>query len=148
MKNLLLSTAIVLSTATLASADSHGQLAMQVDNELATMNVNVDIDSLTEAQIKELYAALTSSETADEKGDAVRVVLNDHNVMFEEEADVDLVVTVPRSQIRAQVLNNSEDLGLTETRIRLLDDEKLAALFLLVNSDDPQMQVKADAIVN
>ncbi len=148
MKNLLLSTAIVLSTATLASADSHGQLAMQVDNELATMNVNVDIDSLTEAQIKELYAALTSSETADEKGDAVRAVLNDHNVMFEEEADVDLVVTVPRSQIRAQVLNNSEDLGLTETRIRLLDDEKLAALFLLVNSDDPQMQVKADAIVN
>ncbi len=148
MKNLLLSTAIVLSTVTLASADSHGQLAMQVDNELATMNVNVDIDSLTEAQIKELYAALTSSETADEKGDAVRAVLNDHNVMFEEEADVDLVVTVPRSQIRAQVLNNSEDLGLTETRIRLLDDEKLAALFLLVNSDDPQMQVKADAIVN
>ncbi len=148
MKNLLLSTAIVLSTATLASADSQGQLAMQVDNELATMNVNVDIDSLTEAQIKELYAALTSSETADEKGDAVRAVLNDHNVMFEEEADVDLVVTVPRSQIRAQVLNNSEDLGLTETRIRLLDDEKLAALFLLVNSDDPQMQVKADAIVN
>ncbi len=154
MKNLLLSTALVLSTATFAGAASHSQIAMQVDNELATMSMNVDIDSLTEEQVAELFSALTSAETAQDKQLAVEGVLNDENVMFEREQDADVVVVVdgadtmvPRSQLRAAVLESGDDLGLTDTRIRLLDDDKLGALFLLANGNDPDKMTKAQAIV-
>lgn len=148
MKNLLLSTALVISTAGFAAAGSHFQIEAQVENELALMQMDVDMDSLTEEQISQLYTTLTSTETASERDQKVRAVLNDWNVMVEDEEDPELALMIPRSQLRSLVYQKRGELGIEEIRVRTLTDDQLAALYLIANGNASDKQVQAKAIIN
>ncbi len=148
MKNLMLSTALVLSTAGFAAADSHFQIEAQVENELALMQMDVDMDSLTEEQISALYTTISSAETASERDKGVRAVLNDWNVTFENEDDPELTLMIPRSQLRSLVYAKRGELGIDQIRVRTLTDDQLAALYLIANGDASDKQVQAKAIIN
>ena len=150
MKKLIATTALVLSTATFAFAESHSQLAIKVDNRLAAMNIDVDMESLTDEQIASLYTALTSSEDHGEVKASVRAVMNDDNVVFEEPEDSDLTIVLPKSQLLASVRMNDEELGIEDVRLRDLSVEQLSALYLIATSTEnaSSKEAKAQAIVN
>ena len=73
MRNILLTTAFIMGTTGFANAASHSQIAMQVDNALAAMAIEVDIDSLSDEQISNIYTTITSSSSeSQERAKAVR----------------------------------------------------------------------------
>lgn len=152
MKNLLLTTALIMGTATFAHAASHTQIAMQVDNALASMAMEVDIDSLTEDQISALYTTISSSDNASEKRNKIRAQLNDMNVMATDmdDPDVEVRYVAPRSQLISLVRAKETELGIGNVSLRSLSDEQLVALYQLGNgsASASEKMSRAEGIVN
>lgn len=147
MKNLLLTTALIMGTTSFAHAASHSQIAMQVDNALASMNMEVDIDSLTEEQVSELYSAISSTDSASSKQSSIRAVLNDNNVVVTdmEDTPVELSYMMPRSQLVSIVRAKETELGIGNVRLRSLSDAQLTELYLLANGGDTSSEKMSKA---
>lgn len=149
MKKLLLTSAFVIATAGGALAGGHSQQAMMVDNLLSTYAMNVDVSSLTEDQVAELYLALTSTDDRAEAQQKVEAVLNDGNVAYEMEDDIVITVNTPRSTLRAAVQAKATELGIEDVPLRTLTDEQLTQLYLLGNGSESASvkMTKAEGII-
>ncbi len=144
MKNLLLSTAVVFATASFASAASHLMIANEVDNELATMSINVDVNALTEDQVNQLYQA-TQVEDTNERRAAIENVIRDSGMEMTEMDATPVAVSYPRNQLMLQVRNSAVDLGIENVSLRSLSDEQLTELYFLANGNEPEGDKKAMA---
>lgn len=144
MKNLLLSTALVLATASVAGAAAHTMLANQVDNDLATMSINVDVNTLTEDQVNVLYQALQTEGTNERKA-AVESALRDAGVDMSMDEDTMVMVSYPRSQLMRAVNANAADLGIEDVPLRALTDAQLTELYFIGNGSMSGSDMKAAA---
>ncbi len=149
MKRFLMTTAIVLTTAGAAVAQSNDALRAEVGNFLATSPYMVDVNSLTDAQIAELHGAYTSSEDASERHAKVEAVINDNNVEY---TDRPMIVMVEGSEMDRSQLYQSVSNALIGTKYEgmayTLSDAQLAQAYGAVNSSDDAstMETKLSAV--
>jgi PKD repeat protein len=139
MKRFLITTALVLTTAGGAHAqmvDSSSQLRAQVGNYLATTNYMVDVDSLTDEQVNQLYASIQSGGGEMQNAD-VKAVLNDNNIMASERPATIRVgeADMPRGQLYAEVSNSLVGTEF-EGRAYTLTDEEIAGLYTVINGSE------------
>ncbi len=139
MKRFLLTSALVLTTAGGAyaqSVDSSTQLRMQVGNYLATTNYQVDVDSLSDEQINQLYSSIQSGGGEMQNAD-VASVLNDNNVVSTERPSVVMVgeAEMPRGQLYAEVSNALVGTEF-EGRAYTLSDEEIVGLYTVLNGSE------------
>lgn len=149
MKRFLMSTAFVVATAGIASAQQDAsQLRQLVEQELATYQYDVDVSQLTDEQVSRLYFIATSTDSASVRQDRYDRILTPESDATEMrnrirtyrpmEGDTDMEeveVTIPRNQLRslvAQMLETYE----YDVDVSQLDDETLRALYLVDTSTD------------
>lgn len=136
MKRLLITSALALSLAGGAAvAQDASQLRNAVGNYIATTEYNVDVSTLTDEQVAQLYSAITSTDDHGERDNKVRAVLSENNVETYERPTTVLIADIeyPRDQIFTSVQNalvGTEYEGLAWT----LSDEELVEVYSLLNN--------------
>lgn len=149
MKRILMTTALVLTTAGAASAQMADEDTMQlrnsVGNYLASSDWNVDIDSLTTEQLAQLHGAITSTDNESEVDAKVEAVLNDENVVYEQRPAVIMVEEeeFPRDQIYTKVstaLIGTPYEGMAYT----LSEEELVQAYSIINSTDSDSEANTE----
>lgn len=148
MKNLLLSTAILLSTATFASAAAHLMISNQIDNELATMSMEVDLSKLSEDEINLLYQA-TQTEDTNERKAAIESVLRGTGAEIKMMEPTMVMMSYPRNQLMRKVRANEVNLGIENVPLRSLSDDQLTQLYFLSEGSEAESDKKemAQAII-
>ena len=134
MKRFLTTTALVLATAGGAAADSDTQqLRNQVTTYFETSSMNVDVATMTDEQISELFLAINGNEAAGERDAAVRAVLNDWNVVYDNAEGVE--IDTPNSQLRTQVGNYFDQNGIS-VDVGTLTDAEVSEVYLAMTSGE------------
>ena len=154
MKRLLITTtaaAIALSTAAFAESDS--QLRMSVESELDAHNFNVDVSTLSDEQVAEVYA-ITQSD--DDSGERIKLmsVLGDagyqHMELGEEMIFVKLPEDMPMppaNDLRAEVGLKLDEYGIKADASELSDDQVAKIFAIVQNSDGEAQREKIETII-
>lgn len=124
MRRLLMTTALVLTTATAGFAQENSQIRAQVEDKLMALNINVDVSSLSDEQLNEIFLL----STGDEMGDRSRI-----QAAIGDMAGPMATMEVSNSQLRGSVQNSLTALGI-EGDVSTLSDADVTRLYFLVNS--------------
>lgn len=131
MKRILLATTAAAFVSTAAFADT--QLRTALENEFQALQMNIDFDSLSDAQMSELFLIATSTDTHGEKSNKIQTFLEDTDylpmVIGAE------TVFMPRNSIREQVSNDLPTYGYSDADISELSDAEIAELYISLTSD-------------
>ena len=124
MKRFLTTTAVILTTATALPAQNADQLRDQVETYFMSNGISQPMSELSDAQLSELYLAITSSEDASATRHAVDAVL----------ADEAIGSPASRTQLIAEVDGYMEQYGFEGPALDTLSNETLAELYVIATS--------------
>ncbi|MBV0912661.1 hypothetical protein [Anianabacter salinae] len=129
MKRLLTTTALVLATATAGVATAQdSQIRNTVSNEIATLGMDIDVSTLSQEQVAELYTIITSTDDSGDVAQRVRAVIADNSTgMSMDDAD----------QLRQTVANELATYGM-DVDVALLTDEEVSELYAATTSTDDE----------
>ena len=150
-RSLILSTALATGMVAGASIANASEMTESiVEDKLATHAMHVEVDSLTDEQVSELYLITTSTDSHGEQRNKIMGVLTDWNVEYEMTDDDMIAVSVPRNQLLATVDSSRTELGLEEVKLSALSNEDLSSLYLIAAGSEnaSTKQQKAQAIIN
>lgn len=149
MKTLLITTATALTLSTAAFAqDDSDQLRMSVAEELDTLDLNVDVATLSDDQVAEIYAI---SQGDEESGERVKIqsVLEDggyqamelgNEMIFVQNAVATAEGAIPEggNDLRDQVGIKLGEYGFDDVDTENLTDDQVAKLYSVVQSSDSE----------
>jgi hypothetical protein len=155
MKRILMTTAFVVATAGMASAQEMSQLRQLVEQDLATSEYdNVDVSALTDEQVTRLYFIATSTDSSSVRQELYDQVLDKEDADMERSSRVrafrpmagdedmeEVQTTMPRNQLRSLVQQLLETYQY-EVDVMSLDDSTLAGIFLVDTSTDSASEEK------
>ncbi|MBM7069450.1 hypothetical protein [Actibacterium sp. 188UL27-1] len=136
MKRILTTTALVLLTGTAAIADTDSQLKASVESQLASRQLDVNVDALTADQLSELSLALNSGQSqAEIQRDVEQIagVAGDDDASHQREA------------LKASLMQRQLDVD-----VDTLTNEQVASLNLALNSGESQAEIRRqiDSVLN
>lgn len=124
MKRFLLTTALVLTTAGAAFAQDNSQIRAQVDDALTGLGITVDVNTLTDAQLSEIFLLTNSADSGNKA--RVEAALSD---MMGPMASME----ASSSQLRTSVQNSLDRMGI-EGDVSTLSNSDVTKLYLMLNS--------------
>ena len=130
MKTLALSTAALLTVATAASANQ--ELRLAVDDILDTNNISVDVESLTDDQVAQIFAIGNSQEQGAQKL-AIESILNEGDYASFRMGNE--MMFMPASSIRDGVEIKLTEFGY-DVETDTLTDQQVVELYAIVQSTD------------
>lgn len=141
MKTLMYTTAAVIALSGAAMADE--QLRAAVETEFQEHGFSVDISTLTDEQVAEIYA-LTTSDNNNVRGDIAKVLMDDGYARMEMNTQT---IFVPANSLRSSLEIQLGEWGY-DVDASTLTDEQVAALYPIVTgSADDDRRAKIDAIL-
>ena len=149
MKRILTTTALIVATTGFAAAQGSDMMRNTVQDYFDRSSLTVDMATLNQEQIAELYAFISSTDAAGEKRERVRAVLADEGVAVESAdtytgegyagmSDGGMMgFEMPRDQIEARVDSwFVSHPGYADNRADALSEEQLAEAYLAITSTD------------
>jgi hypothetical protein len=149
MKTLLITTATALTLTTAAFAqDDSDQLRMSVAEQLDTLDMNVDVEALSDDQIAEIYAISQGDEESGERA-KIRSVLEGggyqsmelgNEMIFVQSAAATAEEAMPEgaNELRDQVAIKLGEHGFDDVNAENLTDDQVAKLYAVVQSSDSE----------
>ncbi len=149
MKTLLITTATALTLSTGAFAqDDSDQLRMSVADELDTLDLNVDVDSLSDDQVAEIYAISQGDEESGERvkiqsileGGGYQAMELGDEMIFVQNAVATAEGAMPEggNDLRDQVEIKLGEYGYDDVDTESLSDDQVAKLYSVVQSSDSE----------
>ena len=145
MKRILTTTAVVLAMAAPAVADTD-MLREKLENQFE----NVDVASLTDAQVSALYAAVAGTDgQADVQAEVDAIVRDDQYVMDSDAmmADPDMVARVGGDNNIRDYVADALEAQPIDVDVDSLSDEQVAALYLELSSGEQADASDLEAII-
>ena len=144
MKRILMTSALVLTTVSGAALAGDSQMRSALDSFFVETRFDVDVSTLTEAQVAKLHGVMSSTETESNQIAAIRAILAEENVEYTLDSDTvpegaGVVVLgdteLPRDQIYVKVIN-----GLKGTRFdgridELTEEELVQAMAVITGAE-------------
>ncbi len=142
MKNLLATTALIVATATAATAQDASQLREQVSNELATYSMNVDVSMLSDEEVTELYTVLTSTDDQGAAQQRVRGILAGSGAVSMDDPEAFVVsMGMEMDQFDEAVSLALAENGYEDVDVSTLTTSQKAEIFTLASSDEMETDI-------
>ena len=147
MTRLLMTTALVLAVAAPAAAQTD-MLRADVERYLGATVQDVDVDALTDEQVRALYAGLSSGMGAAEKNALVESIVRDSQYNMEDNITVFEGMdygasTELRNTVRLLLLGR----GMDDVDVAELDNAQVAALYLELTDGNGSDATEIEAIL-
>ena len=128
---------------------SNSQLRNSVRNSFNAMGIEGDADTLSDAEVAEIYLMVNSAEMGDATESQIQEALAGMAGGSTDSAEERMImVTMPQSQLRLSVANKLQAMGI-EADVNALSQTQLAQIKLLVgDSTDNNVKAQVEAIVN
>ena len=128
---------------------SNSQLRNSVRNSFNAMGIEGDVDTLSDAEVAEIYLMVNSAEMGDATESQIQEALAGMAGGSTDSAEERMImVTMPQSQLRLSVANKLQAMGI-EADVNALSQTQLAQIKLLVgDSTDNNVKAQVEAIVN
>ena len=145
MKRLFLASAAALAL-TASSAIADDQLRTQLQNELDSSSIMIDVSQLSDEQVSELHFATTSTDDHGERKNKVEAVLLDAGYMTMNMGDATMFV--PADIIKVEVQEGMAQYGY-ELDVSALSNPEIAELYMALNkADEIEVKNSIESVLN